>query len=337
MPLPPQLATLLARTGHLGWIGPKQRTRAQHDANARHLAAMPRFRIGAPGDPVYTAPSDPIKVMLTDSWKDPSVIADIGLGGQPFPRFHQLTGSCVGCGGGQALATLNFVQRMLSANPTTAFVPFWPYNYGKCRAEEGDVGQGEGAMGSSFAHSIATDGILTDTDQGLPVFVNNDGLILTDQLEMQWSDGNSSLVTGFDALAKPHPVGTAAPCLGVQDVKAAILNGYPCTCACDDYIGNASIQGTGGNACVLGKWDSPGGHQQSVHNYWDHPTLGPLYWAQNNWPGDTYPADPAGGPTCGCWVRENDLAKVWQLDAEVFAISHLSWFPAQPSVWNWFL
>ena len=309
---------------NLGFIRKMDRTEKHWD---RHFKAEGRM-VNLSLPPVKLANGEAIR--LFDAWKHPDVVKDVGF---VFPRFHQLTGSCVGAGGGQALFSLIATQRLLAANPTKAFIPFWPYDYGKCRYEEGDHGQGEGAMGSSFAQSVSSDGVIDATSQGLPQFQNNDGLVLTENLEMQWSDGGSSTVTKWDSTAKVHPVGSAAPCKTVDDIANAISNGYPVTFACDNYIGKASVQGSGKDACVVGYWDGSGGHQQSIHAVWMNSTLGRLFWAQNNWPGDTYPQDPAGGPVCGCWVTESHVQSALNnLDAEVYALSHLVWFPAQPSV-----
>lgn len=315
----------------LGWISPKDRTQAQMDAHEAALAKMPRFTIQG-GTTSVLAKGD--KVCLYKAWSDPLVVADVGF---IFPRFHQLTGSCVGAGWGQACFSLIAVQRLLAVNPTVAFIPFWPFDYGRCRYNEGDRGQGEGAMGSSIAEVCVKEGVISASEPGLPAFQNNDGLVLTSNLEMQWSDGASSTVTKYLNAAKMHPVGAAAQLQNVQDVKTAILNGYPVTFACDDYIGRASVQGSGADAAVVGYWDGAGGHQQSIHGYWENATLGPLYHVQNNWPGSTYPADPAGAPICSCWVTEAKVTAAFRLSAEVYALSHLSWFPAQPSVIPWLI
>jgi hypothetical protein len=299
----------------LGFI----RRRDRHRSHAAHHSLF-EAAMGGALPPVIRQ-----TVRLFDAWKDPAVVADIGF---VFPRFRQLTGSCVGAGGGQALFTLIAVQRLLSSAP--AFVPFWPFDYGRCRTEEGDIGQGEGAMGSSFAHSVMKDGVLPAGVPGLPAFSTDDGLVLTPDLEMRWSDGNSALVLEFEPQARQFPVKGAAVCRDSYDVKAAITNGYPVTFACDNYVGRASVQGTGTDAAVVGYWDSPGGHQQSVLGYWENASLGPLFWVQNNWSSGAYPADPAGGPPCGCWVTEARLEEAMkELDAEVYALSHLTHLPAQ--------
>src|SRR4029077_2117925 len=184
-----------------------------------------------------------------------------------FPRLHQWTESCPGSGGGNALMTLICVQRVISDAPTKAFVPFWPFDYGRCRYNEGDRGQGEGAMGSSFADTLVKEGVIDAATAGLPAFQNNDGMVLTSSLEMQWSNGASSTVTQYLTAAKVHPLGSAAAVSDIDGLKAGILNGYPATFACDRYIGNASIQGSGANARVVGRWNGNGGHQQYVIGY----------------------------------------------------------------------
>ena len=312
----------------LGFIRKQDRTPAQHAAAL--LAESTMAAINA-ADLLKHVPTTGVCLRLSDAWSDPLVVADIGLA---FPRYRQLTGSCVGAGGGNALMTLIGVQRKLAANPTVAFLPFWPFDYGKCRQEEGDRGQGEGAMGSSFAASVVNDGVLAATQPGLPPFANNDGLILTSALEMQSSAG-ATIPAVYTVAAKQFPMGSTAPLKNVQDIKAAILNGYPGSFACDNYIGSANIQGSGANARTVGFWNGRGGHQQYFIAYEDNPELGPLYGIGNNWAGDTYPADPGGLPICCCWVKEVDVTRAFGYDSEVYAFSHLKYLPAQPAVLNW--
>lgn len=312
----------------LGWVGPKDRTKEQEEAHDKAVRGMPKFVIEG-----HRSTAN-MNVRLFDLWSKPEVVADVGF---VFPRFHQLTGSCVGAGGGQALFSLISVQRLIADTPTKAFIPFWPFDYGLSRSRGGMNGQGEGSMGSSFAEAVAKDGVIDANTAGLPKFENNDGLVLTSRLEMEWSDGRSNTVTSHLEEGRVHPVGTAAQMNGVEDIRAAVGNGYPITFACNNYIGNASVQGSGAEACLIGEWDGRGGHQQSIHAVWDHPTFGPLYWAQNNWPGQSYPKDPAGGPVCGCWVKEAKVSSAMRMDGEVYALSHLNWFPAQPKLLDWLI
>lgn len=309
---------------NLGFITPKERTQEQHDTHHAIVSKLPKFNIAGYKDP------GKVNVRLFDFWKRPEVVQDVGF---VFPRFHQLTGSCVGAGGGQACFSLIAVQRCLSQGATVAFLPFWPLNYGKSRQNAGMRGQGEGSMGSTFAESITRDGVIEAKTSGLPQFQDNDGLVLTSKLEMEWSDGGA-IPSQYLDIARKHPVGTTVPIHDVADLRAGLINGYPAGFACDNYIGHASVQ----SGALLGRWDSRGGHQQSVHAVWDHDQLGPIYWAQNNWPAASYPKDPAGGPTCGCWVLEKDVqSAIKNLDAEVFLYSHLNYLPAQPKVLHWMI
>lgn len=313
---------------NLGWIAPSQRTQDQSDAHEEAVKKMPRMAL--PHQDLASGE----KIILSDFWNKPEVVADTGITFDRSP-FHQLTGSCVGAGGGNALFTLICVQRLLSEGATKAFIPFWPFSYGRCRFNEGDRGQGEGAMGSSFAETIVKEGVIAATEKGLPSFSNDDGLVLTERLEMLWSDGGSRLVTDFLDEAAPHPLGSATEMHGPQDMKTGTINGYSGSFACSRFIGNASVQGSGENAACVGRWDSSGGHQQWFFGYWNNPELGPLYAIGNNWPRSTYPKDPGGLPLVCCWVKESDVQRAFGYEAEVYAFSHLKWLEAQPSILDW--
>lgn len=239
--------------------------------------------------------------------------------------------NCVGAGGGNALMTLICVQASLGNS--VPVLPFWLFDYGRCRYNEGDRGQGEGAMGSSFADTIVKEGVLDANEAGLPKFDTSDGFTLTSKIEMTWSDGASSTVTKWGTAAAQYPLGSVTPVKSSQDIKALVLNGYPGSFACDNYIGNASVQGSGADAALVGYWDGNGGHQQYFMAYWEHLTLGPLYGIGNNWAGNTYVADPGGLPLCTCWVKEAKVdSAIKNLHSEVYGFGNLKWFPAQPQV-----
>jgi hypothetical protein len=314
----------------LGFIRPQDRTPAQETAHNLAVGMMARFTL-----PVPTLAKGQ-KLCLFDFWKHPKVVADVGF---VFDRFHQLTGSCVGAGGGNGLFSTIASQRVAASSPTKAFLPFWLSAYGMSRHYMGDDGQGEGSMGSTFAKALTLDGI-RDWPSGkdsLPSWSDDDGVTVTSGVEMKWSSyRNGDLQTVLQA-SRQHLVGAAAECKSAQDIKAMLLNGYGVTFACNNYIGHGSVKGSGDSAYVTGYWDGGGGHQQSLHAYWEHPTDGPLYWAQNNWPGSTYPKDPAGGPICGVWVTEANVERALRLDAEVYGLSHLSWFPAQPDLLDYLI
>lgn len=320
-------------TPPLGWIDPKDRTPSQHAAHAMALATMaPISR--------YKLPSrlaDGQKIILSQVWKNPKVVADVGM---EFEGFRQYTGSCIGVSEGGAVFTVGAMQRLLATKPTKALIPFWPVQYGRCRLHEGDHGQGEGAINSSMVYVLIHEGVVDITQPGLPTFDKSDGLALTASLEMQYSDGASSICTKWLGFEGKHLLGAGAVANNPDDLAAGIINGYPGYFGCSNYCDRASVQGSGDDAVLLGTFNGRGGHSQAVYGVWQHSKLGRLFLVGNTWDRSTYPTDPAGGPRCSFWCLEAEFAKVWnRFGGEVFNLSHLDWFPAQPDVpdvLNWY-
>jgi hypothetical protein len=318
-----------------GFIEPKDRTSDQAAAHQTALAKMKAFTLAPVALPVGT------KLMLTDFLDDPEVVTDMGLG-FVFPGFHQLTGSCVGAAEGNAIATLSAVQRKIATNPTKAFCPWWPYPYGRTRYNEGDRGQGEGAVSSVMGATLEKEGVFAHNEvQGLPAWNTSDGLSLTKNIEYQWSDGGSNLVTQHIPLGQTHLLGARGPVYSTQDITTAIVNGYPVLNGCAYYVGNGSVRGSGDTAYVRGKYDGRGGHETGFYGVWNHPNDGMLFLYWNQWPVSTYPKDPAGGPRCSVWTPESEVARMLNAGwngiehGEAFAVSHVDYFPAQPDVINW--
>jgi hypothetical protein len=329
MALSSDMQDVLARNGHFGWVTPAKRTQAQNDAHAAAMLHRAAFNLPHDTLPVGT------KVMLTDLWKDPDVIADIG---QPFTGFFQFTGSCVSVSTGNAIVTLSASQRKFATNPTKAVVPFHLFYYGVCRGAEGDHGQGEGAVDSVMFQTLIKNGVLDSATSGLPKYSVDpaDGWQLSKTIEMQWSDP-SGPCTKWTAQAQQFPLGSAATLNSTADIIAAICNGYPVLDGCDEYVGTGVVDS---NGVCLGKYDGQGGHSTCYLGYWNHPVLGNLLLYSNQWAGDTYPDDTSGKGRCTCWVKEADAAKLFSLGGsggETAALSHLTYLPAQPSVIDYFV
>ncbi len=317
--------------GPLGFIVPSERTQEQSDAHAKAMAAMPRFAMPA-------APTGPLKIILTDTLTRPEVISDMGA---QFDGFHQLTGSCVGASLGNAIAITSAVQRMLTQGATVAFIPWWPFAYGRTRYNEGDRGQGEGAVDSVAGETAHTEGTFDIHQPGLPTFDTSDGYTLTSAIEMKWSDG-AKISQSYMTLAKPNTVGTIAPIYDTQSLRGAISNGYCVLDGCDNYVGNGSIKGTGSDAICVGKYDGRGGHSTCYVAVYDHPNFGPYYLYLNNWPRSTYPHDPVSSMRCAVWLPESEVDKLFRSGGdkgETMALSHLNYkevpdpFPAQNLDW----
>jgi hypothetical protein len=313
----------------LGWIRPLDRTLTQHSAHAGAAVRFVRHAL----QPRQLDKGQ--KVFLWDFWRMPEVVADVGFVGS---RTHQKTGSCVWAGGNCAVYTTICTQRMASDNPTKAFWPFTLHNYGDSRARFGDTGEGEGSLGSTFAASLREVGVrdwVPNTD-GMPTYTQNvdDGCIVGGQTELRWSSIRNPNYEKIKTVSTQHLFGSAAEARSTEDMLALSVNGYGQTFACNNFISSAKVKGSGENACCLsdGGADNRGGHQWSVLGVWNHPEFGLLFWNQNNWDQSTYPKDPAGGPPGGCWLTEKQQAAAMRLDAEVYGLSSLNWFPAMPRV-----
>lgn len=311
--------------GPLGWIPPSQRSQAQQDEHNAIMGRAPRFALARPVVPKGT------KIILNDFFARPEVVADIG---EVFTGFHQLTGSCVGVSMGNAIAVLSAIQRTIADNPTVAMVPWWGFNYGRSRALAGFRGQGEGSIDSFIGKSGVEDGVLGVTEAGFqsPSFDKADGWVVASSVEMRWSDGNSSLVTGVASIAKQFPLGGMAPLEDVDGIAASIINGYPVLDGCDNYMGSGRVSAKG---YTVAHYDGRGGHSTCFSAYWEHPDDGPLYGYWNQWPASTYPKDPAGLARCMAWTPESEAAKLFRTggsDGETMSLSHLNYHPAQPKV-----
>lgn len=315
-------------TPPLGWIEPQQRTNEMIDADADCLLRMPpQFAIRG------TAPDPGPFVNLMEMWRAPDVKSALGF---EFTGTHQLTGSCVGAGGGNALFTLVAIEVLRLNQPEQIILPFWLYPYGKSRELLGDRSEGEGSLGSTFAQACKQFGVFGNHEAGLPQPENSDGLVWGERVEMQWSNGAAAPKQWVD-LAKRFLVRTTTPLKSSAEARDAIRNGYPVTFACNNYMtpDATRVQGSGADACAVGSLSSRGGHQTSLQAVWDHPTLGLLFWNQNQWGNTAYIADPKTGRRDGCWMTAKDFdTAIRSLDAEVFAFSQYDGYPAQQLSWG---
>lgn len=322
--------------GPLGFIVPSQRNPAQAIAANAAAAAMPRFSMAPVGD---LQPGT--KIMLTDFWKEPDVVADLG---QEFTGFGQYTGSCVGVSEGNAVTTLLCVQRMIADAPKKASIVFWPFAYGRTRDNEGDRGQGEGAVDSVMGETLVKEGFFDITQPNLPTFQSGpDGFWLGSdsrsgsRLEYQWSDGRS-IAQAWRDLARPQAGMVKAIIQDTMGVRTAIVNGYPVLDGCDNFVGNGRIVGSGAEARVTGRYDGRGGHSTCFLGVWRLQDGSYWYLYSNQWPTSTYPKDPAGAGRCCVWLPESEVDKLFQTGGdkgETMALSHAPAFPVQPAVLDW--
>lgn len=313
---------------NFGYIPPEQRTVKQQNAVEDCMNKMPRFAIGpdlSGSESTKRENENKEKVCIFDLWKHPAIVAANGFA---YTGNHQLTGCCVGAGGGNALFSVGAADAIIRGEPEEALVPFWLLPYGKSRSRMGDHGQGEGSTGTTFADAVREDGTIPAKTEGLPKFTTEDGLIWGNAAEMKWSAGDSQPAEFVNA-AKKFLVKTTAECKSADDVQQAIANYYPVTIA-SSWGGGMRCQVESG--VLLNSRQGTWNHQMSIQAFWIHPQLGRLFWIQNQWGLSVHGSDPAGGPGGGFWVKESEVAWICR-GGEVFAFSQWQGFPAQTIDW----
>lgn len=305
-----------------GWRAPALRSNVEHAAVGKAEAEMPRF------SPPPHPKGDPEKALLFESWKHPTVAAANGFA---FTGIHQITGSCVGAGGGNAWMTLACIDAVTRGDPETPLVPFWLLPYGRSRYYMGDRGPGEGSTGSTFAKAARDDGVVPATTPGLPSFTTTDGLVWGRNVEMKWSDGDNPDTMALLPSSRKHLVRTTAKCNSADDVRAAIVNGFPCTAASMYAHDGGRVQGS--PACLLARKSGSWSHQMSVPAWWLHPQFGELFWLMNQWGLRAHGECPSGAPLGGVWITKADMD--WICRDEVFAFSQFDGFPAPDAPIPW--
>jgi hypothetical protein len=240
-------------------------------------------------------------------------------------------GNCVGNGGGQAVWYLSAVQAVKKGD-IEAKLPFYLHPYGRSRyySNNNRCQQGEGSWGGAMAKSVKEDGILPFDYPGLPQpdYKGGKGITWGQSNEMNWSSGCAATNDQASA-AKKFVVQTTAQVKSSSDVKAALINGYSCTIA-SDWGGLSSPPVKDG--VLLNRRATTWNHQMSILGYWNHPTLGEIFWIMNSWGVDAHGTDPAGGPPGGFWVLKAEIDYITGQD-DSYAYSNFAGFPSQKLDW----
>lgn len=241
--------------------------------------------------------------------------------------IKQLSGSCVGAGGGNMLMTLLGVEQ-LNGDPDEWNLFWWPYTYGESREIAGMRGKGEGSFGSAWAKAVTTEGTVRASEKGLPKFRDREGwLELTQSIEMEWSAGDA-IKPNWNEIGRQHPVKTMSPVKTTDDAAAALVNGYPLTIA--SMFGTRTIRAKGTPKVNIAEYDDQWPHQQSIDEVWFHPELGPLFHVLNQWGPNAHPAPVSGEPAGGYYVEEKTLTRVLREQyTECYAGSQYEGYPAQ--------
>jgi hypothetical protein len=309
-----------------GWTPPSLRTPREVVADAAAKLAMPRFPRAYLS--AAAAADDRKLVMLTDYWKHPAVVKALGY---PYPGVHQLTGSCVGAGGGNAAATRHFIEVCKYGEAEKIVVPFWLLPYGRSRLYGGWSTPGEGSMGSTFAEAAVKDGFLDSKMSGLPSFANSDQLVWGASAERSWSDGDAQQTLTLLPQSRLHVFQATTPCKSADDCRLALLADTPITIAWNDYADPSTAKTQNGKVTI--RFSNRGGHQTTLLGWCEDPDGSEWFYYCNQW-GYIYPQDPLTGLKIGGWLPKSQVDMVCKnRDGEVFAF--FGWQGLPPDTFSW--
>lgn len=259
-------------------------------------------------------------------------------GGRAVLYVWQQTGSCVGAGGANAVYNLMGVECARLGEPEKFTQIFWPYTYGRSRARAGMRGRGEGSSGTTWAEAARLDGFVMAGFPGTPKPENSEYQErYSGAVEMEWSDGNRAAVDLRDA-AKVHVIKTQAVARSADDVRDALVNLHAVTTAGDwGGLGVCPVV----DGVRLNRHADTWNHQQSIIDWWDHPSLGEIFLWLNQWPlkyhGTPLESEACDGipvPFCTYWTKKADVE--YQVrQGETIIHSAFDGFPGAPEYLPW--
>lgn len=297
-----------------GWIPPDRR---DPERAAEIDAATLPFTIQ--GKSVLTAQS---YALLWECWKDSRVLQSVG---GVYPGIHQITGSCVGAGGGNAIFALSAVEVVRLGDAEQVLIPFWPLTYGKSRQYAGLRGRGEGSFAGAFGKAASTDGIMPANLDGLPAFTRDDGLTWGRNVELEWSDG-SQIATRWLERSRKHLVKSVAQIKSADQCREALANGYP-VMFCGDWGGLMQCPTQGEPAVLMNRRSGQWMHNQTALGWWDHPTEGEIFCILNQWGLNAHGTCPSGAPAGSYWIKKAEMEYQCR-NGECLALSQFQGFPA---------
>lgn len=280
-----------------------------------------------------------------------------------FIANWQLTGSCVNGGGFTTTTTRIAMEILKGIRSEGALLPFTLIAYGQARGS--GRSEGSGASATEFAAKLKEVGappfgtpglpaplmlnVKNRTDAKVVVFteataqqlrtLDSDDRRLTG-VELRFSASGNHKQEWLDVAKKFNF--QYVRCRSAEEVKRELRRGRPITCAGMWGGKTQGLQYVGEPRVLMNTHSSSWSHQQSIPGFWEHPTLGDIFFWLNQWFGidQNGMAVPVHGevtngePPGGYWTASKDVD--WQInnDGEVYAIYDHSGFDA-PIDWRW--
>lgn len=283
----------------------KEWDRLADQVNAQPVKYLAPFR-GTPGPPIWE-------------------IAKQVNGDQPLPSMIQEIGDCVSFGACHAGNYTAAYEIGWLGQEETWHCWFPPFVYGVSRCApdlgNGQLGNGDGSLGSWGAGAMQKYGALFVDDPGVPFYTGN--------VARSW--GYKGPPKEFYLIAKPHVVEGISPVTSAAELRERLCNYKPCTLAWmyDMADRPQKVSAGGKDFGVLRDAGVLGGHQVCVIA-WDDDLPGALM--QNSWPHSLYNGYQFNGEPAGsAWITAKSLERIFRSDMmECYSLALFHGEPAPP-------
>ncbi|MDB5390864.1 MAG: hypothetical protein JWM11_6510 [Planctomycetaceae bacterium] len=296
-----------------GWNEQAAKTEAP-----RIAALMPKFAItNSEGDSVSGAGK------FAELWK----FGKLSNGGKHLGTWKQESGDCVSMGWSNAIAYRQAFQIANEQRNEVLKIPFPPYIYGVSRVLIGkrQLGRGAGSVGAWAAQGSLSYGVLP-IDHATEL-----GFSYSGRLADQWGWlGPPKDATEFGSKFR---IRTVSQVKSWEDVRDALVHGYPCTVASNVGFEGQFVDVDGKRwGTASGRW----GHQMCFIGAEDRPHRNRGAYVINSWGADAHPKPLNDEPPGGFWVKWQDVQRMVQ-QGDSWAYSDFDGFPAEAVAdWNMF-
>lgn len=305
-----------------GWILPENRP----PEAAAELAAVPDFlSVNGYGTVYGDLPNEAL-----------APVAEIKALGKLLAFIWQLTGSCVGAGSGMAQKNAAVGDVIARGDNETIKHTFWLATYGVGRELAGMRGTGSGSYGTAQAKACNEFGLLPGDDPRFPqpTITADNWMKFSSSTELKWSHPRAWPISKAELApeASKYSIQSIARIRGTDELAKAAAQLYGITLASNFGTRNERVN----EGYLIAGWTGSWAHQMSCSGYTKHPSLGRIWWIQNQWGPNAHPACPYMsklGVRGGFWITDSTMQSIISR-GEVFVHSNTKGFPARKIDWG---
>ena len=309
--------------GGSGWIPPQERDNEMKAVDDAVKSLMPSFGDVNAGDDL------PNEALLCDL-----EIKAIGK----IVQVRQWSGSCVGAGATKAYLQAAAGDAVVRGDAEQVKFCFPWATYGMGRKLGGMNRTGEGSFGTAQARAVREWGMLPSDDPRFPQpnesSLTAGWLSYSERIEIAWSHPSNWPISENELYrdAQNYQILDTAQVRSTTEVRKALSQGYGVTLASMFGTRNERVN----DGYLIGDWNDRWAHQMSCGGYSTHPSLGIVFWIQNQWGSAAHPVCPkmsAKGVVGGFWITERNMAEIIRT-GEVFIHSNTEGFPVRKIDWG---